>query len=182
MARLDEFLPDVLPEVPDCPAQIAERAILQSARNFCMETWAWEEPVLTKTAEPEQEAHDIPEPFDGEIVAISSVEIDGSPVPFAWPRRDQLQAKGQGELVARGALQPTLSDTELPDILAMHYSEAITAGTKYRLMRMPGVAWSNPDMAMFYQREFQQHVGRARVERVRHHTNEPQTVQPVRFV
>ncbi|MFW6437402.1 MAG: hypothetical protein ACOCZ7_00195, partial [Armatimonadota bacterium] len=174
MTKIEDLLPDVLPEVPGCPDEIAERDLPLAAREFCRETFVWQQIVLEKDdLTHDDDEHEIADPFDGDILAITRVEIGGDPVKFDWPRRDLLKAEGVGDLVAWGALQPKLNERYVPDLLADYYIEALTDGAKFRLMRMMGVEWAQPEMAGVYQRAFQSHVAHARMEAARKHTSRP---------
>ena len=61
---------------------------------------------------------------------------------------------GTQALVCRTVFVPTSAATVLPDFLGQDQLEVIAAGTKYRLMLMPGVTWSNPELGAFYKTQF----------------------------
>jgi hypothetical protein len=69
-----------------------------------------------------------------------------------------------GEIVCRVTYGPKMSATTLPDFLMDRYAEAIAAGAKARLMLMPGVQWSNPSLAGYYDGVFSSGITSARDE------------------
>jgi hypothetical protein len=60
-----------------------------------------------------------------------------------------------GGLVLTGAMKPQVGATQLPDILLGDHAECIRFGTLARLMRMSKKPWSDPQLAMQYQRDFE---------------------------
>jgi hypothetical protein len=71
---------------------------------------------------------------------------------------------GTRALVCRTVFVPTAAATVLPDFLGQDQLEVIAAGTKYRLMLMPGVTWSNPQLGAFYKTQFDAGVTDAQAE------------------
>jgi len=60
-----------------------------------------------------------------------------------------------GGLVVWAYLQPEKTATTLPDVLWNDHEDAISNGARCRLLRLPGRSWSNPELAGYYQREFE---------------------------
>jgi hypothetical protein len=68
---------------------------------------------------------------------------------------------------ALAVCKPTKLAAALPSFLVDDWSEALQAGVLYRLYSQPAKPYSNPQMALFYGKQFRYEVNRAR-EAVRH--------------
>jgi len=68
-----------------------------------------------------------------------------------WPEPTANETKTLYFLVS---LVPTTDSSDIPDWIATHYRDAILLRAKYRLMRVSGQPWSNPDMAQEKLREY----------------------------
>jgi len=99
--------------------------------------------------------------FTVESVATTTITVDAD--------EDTVTDEGSGDasaticiggLVVWVYLQPEKTATALPDILWHDYEDAISSGARWRLLRLPGRAWSNPELAGYYQREFE--LGKSR--------------------
>jgi len=84
-------------------------------------------------------------------------------------------------MIVRAVFVPTAAATSLPDFLGQRHMEAIASGTKARLMAMPAVPWSNPELAMYYRANFDKAILSTRIEEA--HERVPGTirVQPRSF-
>jgi hypothetical protein len=71
---------------------------------------------------------------------------------------------GRGLTDIRIALAPTYTAAELPEVLVDGHREAIVSGALYRLLRMPGRAWTNGDLAAVHLQAFDEAVGLAKAE------------------
>lgn len=81
----------------------------------------------------------------------------------------------------RAALAPKLSATTIPDSIAERYSEALEAGSKWRLMVMPNQKWSNPETGDYYSGIYRNEIDKARIEQLHEKVQGTMTVRPVRF-
>lgn len=64
------------------------------------------------------------------------------------------------------ALQPSQKSTNFPKWIATRYLYDIVDGALAYLMMIPGVAWSDPKMAMFYDSRFKDAIANARADSV----------------
>jgi hypothetical protein len=60
-------------------------------------------------------------------------------------------------IMAHIAVRPVIGATTLPEIVGGDYREAIIAGALTRVLRQAANPWANPDMAVYYEREFRRH-------------------------
>jgi hypothetical protein len=67
-----------------------------------------------------------------------------------------------GTLVTRAVLAPKRTATTLPEFLMSRYMDALISGAKSRLLLMPGVGWSNPQLAVYHENVFNTGVSTAR--------------------
>lgn len=183
MYDIEQHMPEIRPEVPGCPDQQIERAILMAARDFCADTWVFQAEVTAGGIEIDWKDDPvlIYKPNGSNILGIARAMLDDEPTDFTWNGTDRVKVVGKGLLTVIAALQPNMRSDRLPDVL-MRYEEPITAGAKYRLMRMPGVEWSSPDIASHYSQVYGQGVLRARVDQSRNNSANNQIVRSRSFI
>lgn len=163
MTALTDLRPDVAAEVMDCPNPTVDRAIIDAARDLCQAAAIWTDTIevpITDGAGDYTLATSVP---GAEIVRCidPGCDPDGNP----WALRDYrftdartLHAGPQASaqtLAMTISLRPKRGATDLPDVLALDRLEGVTAGALYRVLRMPGMQWSRPELAMYYGRLFQ---------------------------
>lgn len=179
MKTWDQFLRDVLPDVPGCPEPVAEHAILRAAQEFFQHTRAWRvwlDPVTTLDA---VSAYDLNLEPRSELVRLESATLAGTGIniarvqdlPVDWrtgtagvdtciftvdSKTVQLlpvQAAGLA-LVIQASLKPANDAEGLDDALFDQYVEAIAMGAKARLMAQPLKVYSNPGASNFHRASF----------------------------
>ncbi len=71
--------------------------------------------------------------------------------------------ENHGAVTVVSVLKPKLGfgDSELNGYLIDNYAEALAAGAAYRLRMQVGTDWYNPELAVFYEREFVEGCRRA---------------------
>ncbi len=72
-------------------------------------------------------------------------------------------------LKLRIIVAPSETATGLPDDIAIKYREDVQVGAKARLMLYPGKTWSNPELAVFYSKAFENMIGKANIDAARGH-------------
>ena len=84
-------------------------------------------------------------------------------------------------MVVRATYVPKMTAKTLPDFLGQRHLDAITSGAKARLLAMPGVDWSNPNLAAYHRGNFDNAILNTRIEEA--HDRVPGTirVQPRTF-
>lgn len=203
-AALSDFLPDVLAHTPQCPSITAERELLKAAIEFCRKSGAWYEDLDTFEAEVGKSTYDVfPPAGQAQIVRLREITIDGDRIdntdeerlnrlsrnwradtgePDRWyqPSRTKLSLYPTPDAVHTVggvvALMPTMKATRVPDFLFEEWSEGLAAGAVQRLVMMPGKAWSNPNLAASFNKEFRRAISRARIQALRGRSGKPMTV------
>lgn len=169
MKTWDQFLRDVLPDVPGCPEPVAEHAILRAAQEFCQHTRAWNvwlDPVTTIGA---VSSYDLNLEPRSELVRLESATLAGigikvsrvQDMPIDWRTNatgmgtciftvdsrtvQLLPIKAAGlSLVIQASLKPANDSEGLDDALYAQYVETIAMGAKARLMAHALKSYGNP--------------------------------------
>ena len=178
------WLPDLLPQLPECPNIVAEHEVRRAAQVFFEKTLAWSvtldaesvgagEYEVELAANTGQEIVRVNQAwYDGRLLAAQSSDTlsdqfaenwqihIGEPSSFVQETPGVVRlypipsSDSATGLVARVAVKPGESSSGIPDELAIKYRDAITAGAKGRLMLYVGKPWSNPDFGTKHESEF----------------------------
>lgn len=202
--KLEAFHPYVMPEVIGCPDPLIDMHLVSAAADFCRETLSWTEaqdPIVLVDGVAD---YDLDAPSQAYVVAIRDVFCDGRLLYAYQGVAGSLStsseptmynsSNGYGvitvyptpsnptkSLKVRSAFAPVVGATTLPDYLGNRFMLTIAAGTKARLMAMPGVTWSNPKLADYYQQKFNEGIYQSRIEESHERTPGRLIVKPNRF-
>lgn len=201
--QISKLYPFVLPEVVGCPQPTMDQAILLSAIDFCRDSLVWAEfldpiPLLDGVSHYELDA-----PSGAFLHTVESVDVGSAQViPKSMPElkialpnwrmatgnvpsfynMDEMVLRvfptpvnADQPMLVKAIFTPSITSTTLPDFLVNRYVDVISAGAKSRLMSIPMVAWSNPQMALYYKTTFENGVTNARI--LKAHGNVPSTVK-----
>jgi len=179
MARWADFHPDLRVHVPGCPEPLLDQELARAAALFFRRSklWtAWLEPIATAGS---LTTYDLEVPEDAEVVALRKATLNGQVLPLGSYRlvsnnpergrageRALISADPQAvtllhQVPSRSVLEveAVLTVAEgaggIPDALANAYREAIVAGARYRLHRIPGPLYQ-PEAAKAAGAEFEQ--------------------------
>jgi len=177
--------PLILPDVPGCPTPTVDTALAATAADFCARTHVWRETLdfdyaisgipdydITGTAVIESVlwatlAGDDLKHIDPRYLDKSKLTDEGKPNAF-WVVNDTAirlfpipDAKYRLDVTV--ALKPSRTATGIEDWIYESYVEPIVSGAIWRLARTPGKAWSNPEIAMYHHRLFEQGITNARI-------------------
>lgn len=97
-----------------------------------------------------------------------------------YPIPDGVEDFGK-TMTLRVVYVPTLAATTVPDSVLNLYLEPIIHGAKYRLMVAPGKGWSNPQLAVYHQAEFEKGVHSAKIDILHEGVQGSLRVKPLRF-
>lgn len=166
--------------VPLCPDPVIERAVLETCRDFCKETLLWDENQLTAIDIVSGTHTYTLTSSDGDIVDVDYARVDDVPItPISineinrrrvqW--RDSTSTRSRwyivgmtdeirlvytpsenitGGLEVWVCLMPLKTATTVPDFLYRDYEDCITNGAIGRLLEVPGMKWSNLEMANYF--------------------------------
>ena len=85
------------------------------------------------------------------------------------------------EIYIKPVFKPLVDCTEVDDRLFNDWIEVIAAGTKWRLLDLPGKAWTNHPAANRWERIYRSKISDARRMVVKHFTGKSGTVNPREF-
>ncbi|MGH1372983.1 MAG: hypothetical protein ACRBBW_13165 [Cellvibrionaceae bacterium] len=198
---LKKFRSEVLTDVSGVPGSLIDRHILRAAIEFCDYTLTWREKFIQTTDEGVMQCLLTPDE-GSRVVTVLYVGDDGVKVAPAtesrlddtmtgWRDADNDSASAQYyfledretlslvltpdaersvEVVA--CLKPTQDATELHDDLYEDHIEALGYGAKARLFAMPAKPWSNPELAMYFKKQFEDAKDKEKAERLNDYTRE----------
>lgn len=189
--NLDVFSSHVLPFVSGCPDSMVRMAVLEKAIELCERAGVWEvdlplaaastglfAPVLPAGARIHLVKEVMRTPTRPLPENAYKVHGDWTSISFHEPQVAELAPT----FTVKASLVPTRitvgqQTNELPDTLVERFLSGLSAGAKSYLMVMPGQAWSNPQLAAYFQREFDQVCGTAAAETLHGRAANSQRVQ-----
>jgi hypothetical protein len=200
MAALAAFYSRIQPLIPNCPAPLLDQALVDSCVEFCEQGSAVHrelEVVQTTIGESRVE---LDLPAQSLLVRITALKINGRETvakPYFEMDEDvqglprMFSNTPEGDLMlypvpdavypvkAMALLKPVRNATAVDDILFQDWAEFIVSGAMYRLLMMPGVAWSNPTAGKMYFDNFRMGINRAEIEFTRQRNTNEMRVQYV---
>lgn len=170
---LDELMNDVRLEIPALTELAIEHALRRTIIEFCEKSHFWQEeigPVLAIRDVPVYEV--APSRYYG-LVQVKEVLNDsgerlaygeGNPEwSFVHDSPSHIRLMPIDRMVGHrfgviAALKPKeyKGEFRVSERVLSDYFDALCAGTKSRLMRVPGKEYTNPDYAMAYWQQFEQ--------------------------
>jgi|TARA_A100001201_G_scaffold87159_2_gene76784 hypothetical protein len=184
--KFSDYTPFVRPETAGAPDFLIERAVRESATEFCRRTGAYIPEPENITIIKGINEYDVTVPAGTELNYITDV----------FANQKKLQPVSYNELLERlgdeteqgtpkyysqrdnksffvapipseadtfrvlYSLKPTSTSKSIPDSVGKEYQEAITQGALYRLQMMPDQPFSNPGAAGSNRQLFEREVGR----------------------
>lgn len=192
MKAWDQFFPDILLDVLECPEPVVTHALKRAAQDFFKQTLLWKiwlEPMRTAANTILYELELEPR---SELVRIERATLDGRPVvistaanlPADWMTNPQgiedciftvdgksiylIPPKDAGQtLLIEASLRPADSALGIEDYLFDLYGETIANGAKARLLRQPRKAWTDVGAGIDAQTLFDGAIGRIGIEQFR---------------
>lgn len=205
----ERLYPIIRASAPGVSDFLMQPAVMQAARDFCSQTWAWwievvlsvdEEGTVSPDFDPSAEYFRVYQ--DGvalneiyrdywtdttNIIGILKVEKDGrkfEDYSFA-PPLFQVNERWQGEtfdLAMRLALEPATTASTLPDFLVERFGQVIAYGALAELLMQPQQDWTNPNLAQDRLRKFRSGMAQARMANLKNYTYGSARVQAKRFI
>jgi hypothetical protein len=192
MKAWDQFFPDLLVDLPECPQPLVTHALKRAAQDFFKQTLLWKvwlEPMRTANNINEYELEVEPHT---ELVRIERATLDGRPIvistassmPTDWKTNPLgiedciFSADGKNftlipykdgglVLLIEASLRPSDSAVGIEDNLFNLYSETIALGAKARLLRQPAKPYSDPGASLDAQVLFENAIGRIGIQQFR---------------
>lgn len=195
MAVWADWYPGMLVTLPGCPDPLLNQELLLAAQLFMRRTrcWmAWLEPTRILAGAME---YDLDTPDRALVVRVEKAAIDGSPIDVvSWrqirtdPDLGETPHAGMasnnrttfrlgreypagGLLSVQASLMPRRAATGIPDEFFSQHEDAIACGARARLMAMPGMTWTNFELAGVHAGAFDAAINAATVDAYRGYTN-----------
>lgn len=187
----DEFLPEVLPDVPGCPDISAIIAIRNAAIEFCERSHFWKSALGAFSTEANAMTYNLVSPVTGtRVIQVRDLFLDGAeirPRTEEWLDQNSLDWRTAGSkprfyfqpspeqitlaslpdaayaLTGTVSLCPKRTATGIERFVYENHLETIASGAKSRLMMAPGKAWSNPQLGQYHAGLFNSGVTSANV-------------------
>lgn len=207
MKPLTEFLPEVLPFVPECPQPVALNAIRNSVIEFVGRAGLIEQTIqIGIGADVSEYSIDLDTGLKpvlflrgflnnaNRITPTSPLNLDAKS-PF-WPTmtgeptsafiRQNLfvvvpKPIADAEVTATFSCTYQRSISSVEDFILENHAEGIAKGALYRLFELPGVPWANPVMAVEYKNRFEAAMSIAVVANAKGSTTNGLSVEPRSF-
>lgn len=184
-----ERIQDVEQIVRRCPTVTLVRAYARAARQLCVES-RWLRVQASSTTVPGLQRYSLGNDPWLDILNLHAVEIGDagniSPLrvwdPRQWnpnnaPGRPAFYAyvpeaqfvlypvpDKEYQITASIEVAPKAGATQLPDILFNKWEQAMQDGALAYLLSIPGEPWSNPQMAMIYERRYRAAISNAKTD------------------
>lgn len=185
--KFSDFNQFIRPEVQGCPDFMIERAVRDSAIEFCKRTDMYmPEPEFVTIIDGVNE-YAVSLPTGTELNHIIDIYDDKKPLkpvsytellsrlgdetetgqPKYYAQRDNTDfylapiPSKSDTLRVLYSVKPTSSATSIPDSIGKEHRETISHGALYRLQMMSTQPWANPSAAGMNERIFMREVGRA---------------------
>ena len=206
MKSWQEFMPDILPDVYGCPDPTVVLALRRVSRQFFEQTriWRlWMDPVSIKLGVVN---YDLDLEVQSELVNIERATLNGAALEVTnsealgsgWRIQNQaygpcvftedrktfnfLPALVTGDLVQlEVTLKPSSNAVGIVDAYFDQYAETLATGAKARLMQQPNKPYSNPNLGMLLEQQFNNAITDVNIRRAHGFSSSPLTVRPRSF-
>ncbi|WP_159953052.1 hypothetical protein [Rhizobium sp. 18065] len=178
MIDIDEFLPEVMRYAPNASDFVAQRFLLQAARDLCDRLKIWRENDTFEVTDSTNEG--VCTIRDADIVSIDAARLNGvslEPQTNSWldenqpgwsladapvaparyitqlePNTVTVVPKATGTMTVRLVLKPARDATSMPAFLLDEYSEEIGRGAAGRILTDPNS--DNPQLGLDHRQWF----------------------------
>lgn len=158
MIDIGDFARRISHVATGCPTAVISDAIRQAAEDFCERTLLWQNMLPAVTTQADTLRYSFTPPAGADIVAISTLRLDGREVFFSQPARvSALLCSDPGagrRLEAEVFLKPSKQAMSIPKFLFDDWQDAIVSGARAKLLDMAGTDWFQPVLAEKYRAEF----------------------------
>ena len=172
---LSTLLPRLIPELPKCPQPIITQMLRRVTRDFFHETGVWNEDLATVASVADQKNYTLVNPYaTTDIWQVNSVKVGDETEPedmrdylYDYDRRtgvlrlNSAVTEDDEDILFHVTFLPKHTISELPEVLAPLYDEAIVLGVLYRLKMQSGKPWYDPRLGKDYQELYEGEIADA---------------------
>ena len=200
----DLVVDEVSAEIEGVSSTLIEHHVMRTIIDFCERSQIWQEDVGPIVVRPGVDTYEIFPDREKAVVQVKTVfakdgedliELDYGKDPCSWafyhdsPSHitvlplDELEGK---RLIINAAVKPVFNRNapfQFSQLVVDDYFDAISAGTKARVFRVPGKEYSNPNLSVHYQQMYEAAANDALVRAGRDFARMPHRLQrkPRRF-
>lgn len=208
----EDFLPEVLPYVRDCPQNLAIHAIRAACIQFCRESLILREELEPITIVVGQAEYELQRRAGYNVASIITASLGLAPLPGKTPEelsallggkwRTDLgypmfhiretentirlvltpQSTTTDTVNIKVALTPKRSGDYVDDYIHERWAEVIGFGARARLHDTPSQPFTDEDAARRFRKWFESGIGDAKIEANKSHARGPQVIRYNRFV
>lgn len=188
----DDVLTLITPEVPTCPEATIKEFLPIVASNFFARTHLWRETLDSFTTSPNEAYYDICATYyDSVIESVQWLKVDGISIRHTDERLVNPEFMGKTgqpthfwvkndtnirlfyipdqtwDVTGEVILKPSRIARGMPDWVSETWIDPIISGTIYRLCRVKGKDWTDPEFAALHKNIYEQAVTDARIRDLR---------------
>lgn len=176
-----QWLDHVQPHVPDCPSPMILLAVRQACIDFCRQSRYLRVNLDVFNTVVGDDEYELAPPTDTVVSAVLNVrcgsrlidaakqedldaeanywrDLEGPPTRYLQPDEASIILNPvPQEIVAvriLAALRPSQASGGVDEAIFERFLDPVASGALSRLMAMPGVAWSNPELAGYHAQIF----------------------------
>lgn len=195
MAALSDFRPKIIGHVPGCPEFLIEDAARDAAREYCKDTWVWQDGAgeneeIEVDPYEEQTVYDLTNEDDAVIIAVSAVLRNGTPmkpgIEYARAVKDarlvlSSPLSASDEVEVKRVHRPSATAAVIPDFLLEDHAGGIANRAIASLLTMAAKPWTDASKAMYHEGLYLAAVSEARAAAIKGGTNQSLAVYPRKF-
>lgn len=183
----ETFLPLITPEIPGCPHATIELNLAATAADFCARTHIWRAPLDLGTTQVDEAIYPVINTVNVIIESVLWLLVDNRTLEHTDPRLinpEDLTRTGRPThfwvesdknirlfftpddvytLNGEVALKPSRLANGIDSWIYETWADVLVSGAIYRITRVPGKEWSNPEMAGAHKSLYEQGVTNARI-------------------
>jgi hypothetical protein len=183
----ETFLPLITPEIPGCPHATIELNLAATAADFCARTHIWRAPLDLGTTQVDEAIYPVINTVNVIIESVLWLLVDNRTLEHTDPRLinpEDLTRTGRPThfwvesdknirlfftpddvytLNGEVALKPSRLANGVDSWIYETWADVLVSGAIYRITRVPGKEWSNPEMAGAHKSLYEQGVTNARI-------------------
>lgn len=172
-----EWLPAIQPYVPNCPSPMIIEAVRQACIDFCESSGYLRANLDPFNTVQSDDTYELTAPIDTVVCRVLHVRcgdrtveaatqesleqetnrwrsLSGPPVRYIQPDQDTIilnpVPNGIEAVYVFATLRPSQASGGVDDQIFERFKDRITSGALARLMAMPNLPWSNPELSGYH--------------------------------
>lgn len=186
MAKVwDDFLPLMRPFVPSCPDVTSKLYLAQVASDFFARTYIWRTEIDAVYTAPNLVEYDLDseavvedvigvvyeetvlDRTDLRLLPLEKLSETGSPTAFYVHNDTTIRIypipDARARLTVTAILKPSRTALSVEDWIYETWADVLVSGAVYRVARIPGKDWTNPNLAEEHRLIYERAISNARI-------------------